>query len=84
MGLSSKRWCFLNQGSSSFSLDAKAYGNEASFVNHRDNSNVANKFVFQGGVWHIIYVAERNIQKGEQLFVSYGSSYRGNRNKLAL
>ncbi len=67
-----------------YSLDASRCGNEACLVNHSDDPNLKMKFVYQGGAWHVVYVARRHIRQGEQLLVSYGSSYWNNREKVDL
>ena len=54
------------------------------FVNHSDEPNLGMKFVFQDNAWHVIYVAKKEIAKGEQLLVSYGNQYWKNRKKVNL
>ena len=56
-------------------LDAEKAGNEMRFVNHSQTPNLDFKYVFSQGQWHIIFVANRDVKVGEQLFINYGSSY---------
>ena len=69
-----------------YSLDAKSCGNEARFANHSDDNNLDMKFVLQKGdegvTGHIIYVANRDIDEGEELLAHYGAGYWSNRKKL--
>lgn len=69
---------------SSCHLNAMHYGNEARFANHSDDPNLETKFVFQGGAWHIIYVAKKKIPRGKQLLINYGSGYWRDRQKVDL
>ncbi|MEM6829689.1 MAG: SET domain-containing protein-lysine N-methyltransferase [Bacteroidota bacterium] len=64
------------------SLNASIYGNEMRFVNHSDTPNLRAEQVFHGGQWHMIYVANRGIVKGEELLVSYGQQYWRKREQL--
>lgn len=66
------------------SCDAMHKGNEMRFVNHNDNPNTKVIYVLAGNMWHICYVATRDITKGEQITVSYGNAYWKMRKKLAL
>lgn len=65
-----------------FLLDAKYYGNEARFVNHGEQYNLELEAVYQGRTWHVVYVAIRAIQKGEELLTDYGGGYWSKRNKV--
>ena len=67
-----------------YSMDSKKYGNELRFVNDDEGHNLVVKFVFQGSCWHIIYVAKKDIAKGEQLLISYGDSYWKSRKRVDL
>jgi len=56
-------------------LDAKYEGNEMRYVNHSENKNSKKIDVLCDGFWHEVYVAIRDIAKGKQITVSYGSKY---------
>ena len=58
-----------------FSVDAAKFGNEMRFVNHDYQPNAVMKYIPQGGVWHVVYIASRPIKKGEQILTDYGKRY---------
>jgi hypothetical protein len=72
-------YCFhypIGEGRSSpFVIDAEEKGNHTRFINHSDEPNLEPVSVFQGGVFHIIFLASRPIQKGTQLCYDYGADY---------
>ena len=61
----------------SLSLDALKFGNEMRYVNHDYKPNAAMQTIPQGGIWHIVYIANRPIKKGEQILTNYGTGYWG-------
>ncbi len=69
---------------SSFAIDARHYGNEARFANHGEDPNVRTELVYHGKVWHVVYLAARDIKKGEALLIHYGSGYWKHRKKIPL
>ena len=60
-----------------FCIDAQDQGNIARFINHttREYQNVGVQIVPAQGLWHIIYVAKKDIKKGQQLLTHYGMEY---------
>ena len=56
-------------------IDAKYKGNFTRFINHSIRPNLSAKWIVQDGVYHIILVANRAIDKGEQLTYDYGIGY---------
>ncbi len=62
-------------------IDGKLYGNELRFINHHNDPNTMRIDVFgKDGVFHVCYIASKNIAKDEQLTVSYGDGYFTSRN----
>lgn len=60
----------------SISLSGREKGNELRFINDGQDPNCTAKYVIGfDNLWHICYVAIKNIKKGEQLLVSYGPAY---------
>ena len=58
------------------SLDGYWQGNELRFINDGVNPNCIVKYIIgTDNLWHICYVAQTDIQKGEQLLISYGPDY---------
>jgi hypothetical protein len=58
----------------SFVIDA-TQGNLTRFINHSSSPNLKPIHVFYEGYYHLIFIALRLIQKGEQLSYDYGESY---------
>jgi len=58
----------------SFVIDA-TQGNLTRFINHRSKPNLKPIHVFYEGYYHLIFLALRPIQKGEELSYDYGESY---------
>lgn len=60
-----------------FCIDAEKAGNVARFINHttREHQNVGVQIVPANGFWHVIYVAKKDIKKGQQLLTHYGVAY---------
>lgn len=57
------------------SVDAAQFGNEMRFVNHDYQPNAVMKYIPEGGLWHVVYIASRPIKKGEQILTNYGQRY---------
>jgi hypothetical protein len=58
----------------SFVIDA-TQGNLTRFIKHSSNPNLKPVHVFYDGYYHLIFIALRSIQKGEELSYDYGESY---------
>ena len=58
----------------SFVIDA-THGNFTRFINHSSAPNLQPGYAFRDGAFHCIFLALRQIQKGEQLSYDYGKSY---------
>lgn len=57
-------------------LDAKEQGNELSLINDGRDPNCAVQYILGfDGLWHVCYLATKDIKKGEQLLISYGPAY---------
>lgn len=58
-----------------FIIDAKAQGNFTRFINHSDRPNLEPLSVYADGVMHIVFIAQKLIQKGTELSYHYGDSF---------
>ena len=56
-------------------VDGKYRGNDLRFINHSKNPNTKVAYLFVDGMWYVVYIAQEEIKKGQQLTVSYGESY---------
>lgn len=56
-------------------INGRLEGNELRFVNHDKNYNLDVEHTLHEGQWLIFFVANRDIECDEQLFVSYGDEY---------
>jgi uncharacterized protein len=56
-------------------VDAREYGNWTRFINHSTFPNVDVIMGVSRGVGHLLFVAWRSIEKGEQLLYNYGENY---------
>lgn len=56
-------------------IDAKEKGNFTRFINHSFAPNLISKWIIKDNRAHIIFIAKRNIAKGEQLTYDYGPYY---------
>ncbi len=63
-----------------FYVDATKYGNEARFMNHSYSPNLYTVAAEDRGLLHSVFLAKRDISKGEQLVWNYGESYWSIRN----
>jgi SET domain-containing protein len=50
-------------------------GNLTRFINHSRDPNLQPIHVFYDGFYHLIFIALRKIQQGEELSYDYGQSY---------
>jgi len=57
------------------SLDGRYGGNLLRFVNDIPPYNLDTKYIPLDNRWHILYVTNRVIEKGEELSISYGPEY---------
>lgn len=60
-----------------FCVNAEKAGNMARFINHslRKYQNVGIEIIPRKGYWHVVYIAKKDIKKGQQLLTYYGLSY---------
>lgn len=60
-----------------FCINAEKDGNMARFINHslRKYQNVGIEIIPRKSYWHVIYIAKKDIKKGQQLLTYYGLSY---------
>ncbi|MBN2658304.1 MAG: SET domain-containing protein-lysine N-methyltransferase [Spirochaetales bacterium] len=56
-------------------INGRLEGNELRFVNHGNDCNLDVEHTLHKGLWVVFFVANRDIEKDEQLFVSYGEEY---------
>lgn len=56
-------------------INGRLEGNELRFVNHGRECNLDVEHTLHDGQWVIFFIANRDIQADEQLFVSYGEEY---------
>ena len=57
-------------------LDAAEKGNELRLINDgKDPNCIVTYIIGYDNLWHVCYVAQKNIKKGDQLLISYGPSY---------
>ena len=60
----------------SLSVDGNRKGNYLRFINHKgDERNSVADYLIHDNLWHVIYVADRDIGYGEELSTNYGNSY---------
>lgn len=64
-----------------FTIDAKDWGNEARFINHRDDYNCESVAGYHDGYFHIILRASKDILAGEEFSYHYGEPYWSTRRK---
>ena len=65
-----------------FCINAEKKGNVARFINHslRKYQNVGIEIIPYRNEWHVVYIAQKDIAKGEQLLTYYGMQYWRDRN----
>lgn len=56
-------------------IDGEKIGNHMRFVNHSKRVNLEAVELYWGKLPRIVFIATRDIDKGEQLFYNYGSEY---------
>lgn len=64
-----------------FTIDSGRQGNITRFINHSDNPNLEAIGAFEGGLFHIIIRAIKDILPGEELCYHYGPLYWKHRQK---
>jgi len=62
-------------GDAALEINGRIEGNELRFVNHGSECNLDVEHTLHEGLWVIFFVANRDIEKDEQLLVSYGEEY---------
>ncbi len=65
-----------------FCINAEKQGNVARFINHslRKFQNVGIEIIPYNNEWHVVYIAQKDIKKGQQLLTYYGMQYWRDRN----
>lgn len=58
-----------------FVIDSKDAGNFTRFINHSNEPNIDMIYVLINNRWHLVYVANQDIKKDQQLFANYGKPY---------
>lgn len=57
-------------------LDAAEKGNELRLINDGKDPNCIVAYIIgHDNLWHVCYIAEKDIKKGDQLLISYGPAY---------
>ena len=56
-------------------IDGRPRGNHSRFINHSNTPNLKAYTVFDGEIYHIIFIAMQDIPAGSQLSFDYGPSY---------
>jgi hypothetical protein len=64
----------LSEDGMHFVIDATK-GNLTRFINHSYTPNLDKKFILYQGIYHVIFLSNRIIEKGEQLTINYGKNY---------
>jgi hypothetical protein len=60
-----------------YCIDAEKSGNYTRFINHthRKYQNVGICIIPSNGFWHVVYIAQKDITRGQQLLTYYGMQY---------
>ncbi len=58
-----------------YNIDAESQGGVSRFINHSEAPNLRSALATVDGVCHVIFIVDKPIAKGEQLFYDYGSDY---------
>ncbi|MCK4499106.1 SET domain-containing protein-lysine N-methyltransferase [Candidatus Babeliales bacterium] len=58
-----------------FVIDVSTEGNYFRFLNHDGQSNIEGEYVYHKGLWHLIFIAARDIRAGDQLLLDYGPEF---------
>lgn len=56
-------------------IDSQKWGNETRFINHSDKPNLELAWALKNDLMHLIFIANRFIEKGEELTIDYGPDY---------
>ena len=60
---------------SEYCVNALKKGNVTSLLNHSDNPNLSARYILHESEIHMAFFTDRNVQRGEQLFIDYGEEY---------
>ena len=56
-------------------VDAEECGNFTRFINHSLTPNLSSRWIVHEGIYHIVFMTNRLVKKGEQLTYNYGPGY---------
>ncbi len=70
-------WYYLDdlKNGPTLEINGRLEGNEMRFINHSNTPNVEVEHTLHQGQWVLFFKARQDIQKDEQLFISYGEQY---------
>ncbi|MDY6831659.1 MAG: SET domain-containing protein-lysine N-methyltransferase [Thermodesulfobacteriota bacterium] len=70
-------WYYLDKpkGLPELEINGRQEGNEMRFVNHGNPPNLKVEHTLIDGQWVLFFVAGRDIEKDEELLISYGNEY---------
>ncbi len=70
-------WYYLDniKGGPTLEINGRLEGNEMRFLNHSNEPNVEVEHTLYQGQWVLFFKAGRDIEKDEQLLISYGEAY---------
>ncbi|MDY6906324.1 MAG: SET domain-containing protein-lysine N-methyltransferase [Thermodesulfobacteriota bacterium] len=63
------------EGAPPLEINGRFAGNEMRFANHAEDPNLCVEHTLYDGQWVLFFTAGRDIQKDEQLLISYGDAY---------
>lgn len=63
--------CYLFKLDKDYIIDATFYGSKARYINHSCEPNLRSENTIVNGEAHIIFVADRKIEAGEELTFNY-------------
>jgi len=67
--------CYLFSLDNDYIIDATFYGNKARYINHSCDPNLKSDKLVVNGETHIIFMANRYIESGEELTFDYQFDY---------
>lgn len=56
-------------------IDAQLHGNEMRYINHSDTPNLTAMWAVDRGLMHLLFFADEEIPRGEQLTIDYGADF---------
>jgi histone-lysine N-methyltransferase SETD1 len=71
--------CYLFMLDPEHIIDATFYGNKARYINHSCDPNLKSEKIVVDGKTHIIFTANRHIEKDEELTFDYQFEYEENK-----